>query len=87
MDDKGHKQALKFLVQCHKIAPSITAMQAAVLLVLHKEDGLDYDEIADRLSVTKSRVSKPIKFLLSSKNGQDVIERRDFKIHLYIEDS
>ena len=82
MDRKAVNPVLKYLVQCEKLAPSLTPIQIGILLLLMVEDEpMDYTSMACELRVSKNMVAKNCKFMLA-KNGQDVIQRRDFKISL-----
>ncbi|MCW7551661.1 MarR family transcriptional regulator [Endozoicomonas gorgoniicola] len=76
------KPVLKYLVQCEKLAPSLTPIQIGILLVLmHEDRPMDYMEIASELRITRSMTCKNAKFMLA-KNGQDIIQRKDYKISL-----
>ena len=76
------KPVLRYLVQCEKLAPSLTPIQIGILLVLMSEDRpMDYMELASELRISKNMIIKNCKFMLA-KNGQDIIQRRDFKISL-----
>ncbi len=82
MERRNLNPTLKYLVQCEKLAPSLTPIQIGIMLLLMVEnEPMDYTGIACELRISKNMVSKNVKFMLA-KNGQDVIQRIDCKISL-----
>ncbi|MET4695193.1 hypothetical protein [Endozoicomonas lisbonensis] len=82
MEKETLKHALNYLVQCEKLAPSLTPIQIGIMLLLMTENRpMDYTGIACELRVSKNMVAKNVKFMLA-KNGQDVIQRKDHSVVL-----
>ena len=71
---KKLKPINKFLVQCHRIAPSLTAIQVAIILVMYEHDEITtQQEIMNELGISRALVNRQLKPLFDASGREMVI--------------
>ncbi|MGI9277841.1 MAG: hypothetical protein ACR2PT_23710 [Endozoicomonas sp.] len=71
------KDVLTLLVQCNRLAPALTPIQIAIMLVLfNAQTAMTREDIAVKLHTTKNQVKGNCRYMLA-KNGQDVVSLDD----------
>lgn len=75
----------RFLVQCHRIAPSVNAIQASMLFVLFKYDEpVTQQELANELGVKPAMINRYLKPLFD-RNGREMVVMKGWNC-LYLTD-
>lgn len=79
------KEVNKFLVQCHRIAPSLTAFQVAMLFVMfdHKKP-ITQQEMANELGVRPAMINRYLKPLFDQ-TGREMVVMKGWNC-LYLTD-
>ena len=82
---KDLKSINKFLVQCHRIAPSVNAIQAAMMFVMHKyNEPVTQQEIANELGLRPAMINRHLRPLFD-KSGRDMVTMKGWNC-LYLTD-
>lgn len=75
----------KFLVQCHRIAPSVNAIQAAMMFVMHKHgEPVTQQEIANELGLKPAMINRHLRPLFDQ-SGREMVVMKGWNC-LYLTD-
>ena len=70
------KELNKFLIQSHRIAPSVTPMQIAIMMVMFRyKEPSTLQEISNELGIKPARINRHIRPLLDQ-TGRDLISMK-----------
>ncbi len=72
------KKVVKFLVQCHRLAPPVTSIQAAMMLEIYSADEpYTHQELANELGLTVSQIKRNCEKMSTNPKRQDKLRRSD----------